>query len=863
MIADVSRDDQELRQAVAGVLGTEARSRDSIVDELAQAGIELGVGPATGRKQLGRLLQDDTTFAEVSAGLFHVPTLLEGTAWTVSVDAGDARHGFVRTEPYLCPLSWWLVGDDVSLVDDAGDVIGPLETDGLMLDGRDTDVVFGPDGWLDDLAGGWATVTVTDGALRWSRCDAPPDPTDAQIAALRAGFDQAVRTETVEMYEDDGPVGLRFAIGDNPIHEALVIDRAAFVDAAIPPLPELYRAAGLEQRDHIIAEEDFDWKALRSWQERNSYKLVYELDDQQAEGLTVLLGACWAVLAGDPDALGPDDDQRDKATILLAGLLEDGSVAEAFWHESMNSDDPIPEIARFVDALAGRFDGFLPAGLAWLRARCLDLSGESAAAVTTLQDAVTGDCDHHPALLELAGFAADGGDAREAYRLLRRVGVTDRPHDDDEDLDDLDEEPDEAELLLAEIEQFASHRPRPLAKRNDPCPCGSGRKYKACHLGQEQHPLDARAGWLYDKALRFLRHNYPQEAVELAHVMAEAMDDPTSYRRLRHLPFVADLALHEGELFDAFLASRNGLLPDDEALLAAQWALVDRGVFEVERDDGSGRLELRDIGRGERITVVNVERAESSVRGRVMIGRPLPVGDTYRAFSGFMEVPRAVVKDLQAAIDDRDEYAIAELLGQTRRPPRMSNTDGEDLVFHTLRWRITDPAAVDGELLAAGLSADDDEQEWRLARDSKNMVNTTIASLRLEGDVLIADVNSDERAEEVRALVARVLPDSELLEDDAREFGEALEDFDPDAAPQTLDQNDPAVRAVLEQFILEQEQRWLDESIPALEGRTPREAAADPIGREQLIQLLDSFPGPTPDNPGTFDPERLRRALGL
>jgi SEC-C motif len=858
MIADVSREDQELRQAVVGVLGTEARSRDTIVDELAQRGIELGAGPATGRKQLDRLLQFDTTFSEVAAGVIHVPSVLEGTSWTVSVDAGDARDGFVRTQPFLTPLSWWLVGDDVSLVDDAGNVIGPLETDGLMLDGRDTDVVFGPGGWLDNLAGGWATVTVTDGALRWSRCDAPPEPTDAQIAAVRAGFDQAATTETVEMYEDDGPVGLRFATADNPIHEALVIDRTAFIDGPIPPLPELYRAAGLLEWNEIIAEEDFDWKALRSWQERNRFKRVYELGDQQAEGLTLLLGACWAVLAGDPDALGPDDDQRDKATILLAGLLEEGAVAEAFWHESMTGDDPISETARFVDALAARFDGFLPAGLAWLRARCLDRSGDTAAAIATLEEAVTADCDHHPALLELAGFAADRGDAGEAYRLLRRVGVTDRPHDDDED-EDLDE----AELLLAEIEQFASHRPRPLAKRNDPCPCGSGRKYKACHLGREQHPLDARAGWLYDKALRFLRHHYPDEAVELAHVMAEAMEDPTSYGRLRHLPFVADLALHEGELFDAFLASRNGLLPDDEALLATQWALVDRGVFEVERDNGDGRLELRDIGRGERITVVNVERAETSVRGRVMIGRPLPVGDTYRAFSGFMEVPRAVVNDLQAAIDDRDGYALAERLSQTRRPPRMSNTDGEDLVFHTLRWRITDPAAVDGALRAAGLSSDDDKQEWRLARDSKNMVNTTIAVLRLEGDVLIADVNSDERAEEVRALVTDGLPDAELLEDDAREFGAALENFDPDSVSPPLDQNDPAIRAVLEQFVLEQEQRWLDESIPALEGRTPREAAADPIGREQLIQLLDSFPGPTPDNPGPFDPERLRRALGL
>jgi hypothetical protein len=303
-------------------------------------------------------------------------------------------------------------------------------------------------------------------------------------------------------------------------------------------------------------------------------------------------------------------------------------------------------------------------------------------------------------------------------------------------------------------------------------------------------------------------------------------------------------------------------LPDDEAMLAAQWALVDRGLYEVERHDGD-RLELRDIGRGERVTVVSVERSERNARGRVMIGRPLPVGDTYRAFSGFMEVPRALVSDLQAAIDERDAYAIVELLGETRRPPRMSNTDGEDLVFHTLRWRVTDRAVVDGALRAVGLDGGGDNPEWRLARDSKNMTNTTIAVVRLDGDELVGDVNSDERAAELRELVAAALPDAELVDDDTREFGEALEDSDSATAPPMLDPNDPAIRQVLEQFVLEQERRWLDESIPALGGRTPREAAADPIGREELTQLIDSFPGPTPENPGTFDPDRLRRALGL
>ena len=44
------------------------------------------------------------------------------------------------------------------------------------------------------------------------------------------------------------------------------------------------------------------------------------------------------------------------------------------------------------------------------------------------------------------------------------------------------------------------------------------------------------------------------------------------------------------------------------------------------------------------------------------------------------------------------------------------------------------------------------------------------------------------------------------------------------------------------------EERWCDESVPALGGVTPRQAADDPSRRDALVRLIDSFeddPGPT------------------
>jgi hypothetical protein len=62
----------------------------------------------------------------------------------------------------------------------------------------------------------------------------------------------------------------------------------------------------------------------------------------------------------------------------------------------------------------------------------------------------------------------------------------------------------------------------------------------------------------------------------------------------------------------------------------------------------------------------------------------------------------------------------------------------------------------------------------------------------------------------------------------------------------------------------EQEERWVDESIPALGGLTPRQAADEPTRREQLVALLHDFDATVPPPGGaTFDTTRLRRLLGL
>src|SRR5215207_922881 len=372
-----------LPRAVVDALGTRALPTYEILRELRARSADVD------RERVERMLADDTSFTEVEAGVAHVPTVLEGTAWTVWVDADDARQGFVRTHPHLDAMAWWLLEDRPALVTDDGARLGRLHVDSRWLDDVDTDVVLGPDGWLDDLAGGWATVRIVDGALHWSKCEHPPQPTVQQVATIRVGFEAAVRVARSDSQERPLPPELAHAVGDNPIHEALIADREPFVEAQIPPLPSLYEAAGLECHRATIAERGFDWDGLERWRSRNRLAFTYGLDDEQVDRLEIVVGACGSWMAEGVAALGANDDERQGAAVLLAVVLEDGDLGDAFWDEcALRGMDP-GDLVGFVDELLARLGDDVPVGLAWVRARGLELTGDTATALALLEQTVT------------------------------------------------------------------------------------------------------------------------------------------------------------------------------------------------------------------------------------------------------------------------------------------------------------------------------------------------------------------------------------------------------------------------------------------------------------------------------------------
>jgi hypothetical protein len=214
----------------------------------------------------------------------------------------------------------------------------------------------------------------------------------------------------------------------------------------------------------------------------------------------------------------------------------------------------------------------------------------------------------------------------------------------------------------------------------------------------------------------------------------------------------------------------------------------------------------------------------------------------------------------------RDLYfdIAAELLDPT--PPQLQNTDGEPLALTTLTYELKTTVDDAFERLAPLATAHGEDYTDDVVRDASGAVtsatlswvkagnrrhthwtNTVLGSLRLEHTRLVANVNSARRADRLKREVGRRLGQAAALIDTAVvDPSEAMEERARERAAGTrLDEPaaelSPELEAMQEEMIHEQWQGWLDERVPALGNKTPRQAARTAHGRERLEALLAEF----------------------
>ena len=446
---------------------------------------------------------------------------------------------------------------------------------------------------------------------------------------------------------------------------------------------------------------------------------------------------------------------------------------------------------------------------------------------------------------------------------------------------------------------------RPRVGRNAPCPCGSGRKYKKCHLPLEEAERASTAGktGVHELDGRLVRELSEWAMLRFAHEWRRFTRDFADVREALQLAVpwsVYGFRVRGKAVVDWYLEEHGRRLSRAErAWLAAQKAAW-LSVWEVTGVEPGETVTVRDLLSGEVRRVREVSGSQTLVARDALLARvvdhqgvsifcgthprplpPLDAADVVRRAQGRLRRKRAVPPErlrdeaFGRYLIRRWEEAVEELDLRRRVPPELHNTDGDPLLLTTDHFEIEPGArgAVEARLAALeGVEPPEpgeDPPAYVFLRPGNRLhsswENTVIGEARLSGAALQIEANSKERADALRRRVEEAC--GGLIRHRAREHADPLSrsaargpgERPPEPPPPEADE---LVLAFKRRHYAE----WLDQSIPALAGKSPREAARTARGRAELDLLLkdmESWEQRSGAGAAAFDFSEIRRELRL
>ena len=772
--------------------------------------------------------------------------LTDGMVLTHRLTADELDAGEVLVTPDLVVLDW--NADGGLELTGGGELQHELRD---LVPGEDHSVLAGPDGWLDAFEPADVVAFIRRGTTADVELATKPADDGRELELLKEAVDGRVQPGRGE---EAFPIVLDALTG------ALTADPPAFRHP-VRPLGELLEAAGLERRGFSFGRAGEEWVTF------GEASAGLEDDDHDDLARQWRFNACcenaFDQVHDAFDAFITDGELDARAT---SEALAHGAVAPAFASHMLDTDSGgDEELAAFAAALvAAAPKHTAPAHL--LVALEAERRGDAVAAESALRDALRADPDYGPAAPELALYELDRGHVDRAITLLRHPDLAG----------------DESVRLLESIRDRTTAPFRGVG-RNEPCPCGSGRKFKVCCQRNPKVPLSARTGLLTHRLALFAGREHRR-----AHLIGVASsacdpDDADIVNSLAAMvanPIISDFVIFEGGAAEEYLDERGPLLADDERDLIRQLIDEPRRLWEVTDVQRGAGLTLRDTRSGDVIEVTERLGSMDRAAGDLLLARVARLPDQSQVVGAPVEIPLRLRDSALGLVDSHpDADMLATWYGQAVAPPTLLNREGEPTVLCRVELATEAPpddvrAALDGAFDSAG--EDDTWTATWTAHDGDEVVRGHVS---LGAGGIVIDTNSVERLERLLGTVTSAVPDATVVADERTDPREAMlrarlhpeiDEDDEAAFGSDLDHENepvpPEVEDALEDFIRQKEMAWVDESIPALGGLTPRQALDDPTRREDLLTLLremDDRPAAHPGGGRGFEASRIRALLGL
>ncbi|MBI4774742.1 MAG: SEC-C domain-containing protein [Deltaproteobacteria bacterium] len=303
-------------------------------------------------------------------------------------------------------------------------------------------------------------------------------------------------------------------------------------------------------------------------------------------------------------------------------------------------------------------------------------------------------------------------------------------------------------------------------------------------------------------------------------------------------------------------------------------------VLKVDKGKG---MELQDVLKGSRLEVQERTGSEYVQPGDLGFGRAVSVDGVGMIIGlGPVVIPPSHKPDIiqlrkqlrhgrSAVTDDTLHEWDAEIRDlyfdidhALNSMPQFCNTDGHPMEFHRLIYEVSSADEAFEKLGGLCVTMELDELRADAKRDntgriirveipwdrhghkaSPGMSNTVLGRIVIDGRRLSAEVNSAERAETLRREIDVRLGDGTRFKLDEIQDPDSMmrRSASGTAAKKKSKEHEelmqhPEVQEQLAEIISRHWESWVDQSIPALGGESPRDAVKTADGREAVEALL-------------------------
>ena len=448
--------------------------------------------------------------------------------------------------------------------------------------------------------------------------------------------------------------------------------------------------------------------------------------------------------------------------------------------------------------------------------------------------------------------------------------------------------------------------------RNEPCPCGSGRKYKHC-CGNGESPSKALvASRTRDSALAKLLTFAFHPAFDSDHAIAEVqfwgnlIRDPSNPdfewildsedATIKYNTwFLFDWDSEEsGTVVDLFLEeAAAGLTPAEREFLQ-RLSEAPLRLYEVESVKPGEGAYLIDLWTSTRLFVIERTATEQIVAWDLIGARVAPDGMGGNVFEGGlylypMEAKDEVLRHFRRVYRRHHrKYPLDTASTFFRKhgvvfhhlwlslvafpePPEIVTSDGDPLVFCRSVFHTDEPEAVDALVRSQPQIrvGEDGMLGWT---EGEGAEEHEVGTWSIDGRRVTFETTSKERAARARAWLeaiagSRVRYRATGLETIEQTFNELRRRRPEDPVPFTRQEpaaeEDGAVRELYDRHYHD----WLDRPVQALANRTPRAAARSRLWRGKVVELLKgmenmSARGALAGRPA-YDFQWMWRELGL